>query len=151
MVRGSASVESKFLARIELESGISFGLQRANLPLKIGRASDCEICIPSAMVSRHHCELFLLNGVLCLKDTSSNGTLVDHRLVKQRTVSIRSVTEVLFAGEVCIRIIPGKIPAPGIRQERRRLDRRQGDRRQHQIVVNFDRRLTDRRQSDRRH
>lgn len=144
--------EPTAIARIELESGIRISIQPANLPLTIGRATDCDICIPSGTVSRHHCELYLVNGVLCLKDTSSNGTMIGERLVKRGSISIRGITSVNFAGDVGIRIIPAIARRPKVREDRRRNERRQGDRRQKVIIVSFDRRKpgNDRRTIDRR-
>ena len=156
---------NKPVARIQLDSGISFMLLRANLPLTIGRANDCDICIPSGLISRHHCQLYTVRGVICLKDTSSNGTLVDSRLVRDESVSILSDTTVTFAGEVNMIIKPNlrsaeaspvhrEQRANGERRisERRSGERRKGDRRQSVVHVNFDRRsgTADRRVSDRR-
>ena len=67
------------IARIELEGGVNFNVTESCLPMQIGRERDCDITIPNGHVSRHHCELFMANGVLCLKDSSSNGKLVPYR------------------------------------------------------------------------
>lgn len=153
IVRGHRQTRTQAsVARIQLESGISFSVQEANLPLSIGRAADCDICIPSGMVSRRHCELFLLNGVLCLKDTSSNGTMIDQRVVKQGSVSIQDETSVTFAGEVGIKITPCNTRSTQPAVDRRKRDRRQRDRRQQVVVVDFERRKAsnDRRTGDRR-
>lgn len=50
----------------------------------IGRNTDCQIRIPIASVSRHHCELTVEDGKLFIKDLgSSNGTFVNRRRVNQ--------------------------------------------------------------------
>lgn len=149
ILRGQFDPSTTSVARIELDNGISFTVPMSNLPITIGRAADCDICIPSGMVSRHHCALYLVNGILCLKDTSSNGTLIADRLVKQATVSIQHSTSISFAGEVYIRIVPTRY---GTRQDRRRTPRRDTDRRQRVVFVNFDRRRanSDRRTNERR-
>lgn len=143
------------VARIALDNGISFNVEAANLPLLIGRSADSDICIPSGHVSRHHCELYMVNGVLCLKDTSSNGTVVDNRTVRQESISIQSTATVVFAGEVKITITPSDGSATPRtqppREERRGGDRRGDDRRQKKVIVNFERRVSeDRRTGDRR-
>ena len=136
-------------ARIELENGISFAVAERNHPIRIGRADDCDICIPSGHVSRHHCELYWVNGVLCLKDTSSNGTVIEDRVIRQESVSIQSPTSVVFAGQVMIRIVPVEEYILG-GEDRRRRDRRSIQRRRSISIVDFDRRYFDRRSGDRR-
>ncbi len=140
--------------RIELENGISFSINEDSLPLSIGRDSSCDIRIPSGHVSRHHCELFLQDGRLCLKDTSSNGTIVDNRLIKQSAVTIDRRTRISLADEVTMTVSPaadipvrasgnGRAATPSADEPGQ--DRRQGnDRRQHSIVVAFERRSSDR-------
>lgn len=51
----------------------------------IGRAKDCNLCITnSKLVSNHHCVLMRDDGgKVLLKDTSSNGTLVNGKLIKK--------------------------------------------------------------------
>lgn len=143
------------VARIGLDNGISFNIDEASLPLQIGRGTECDICIPSGHVSRKHCELYMINGVLCLKDTSSNGTVIDKRVVKQASVSILEPTNVVFAGEVTITIsprTPGKnLDAIADEDNRGDSNRRGNDRRRRQVIVNFERRAgDDRRLGDRR-
>ncbi|MDZ7686262.1 MAG: FHA domain-containing protein [Gammaproteobacteria bacterium] len=86
--------------RIEFDNGISFSINEGSLPLSIGRDSSCDIRIASGHVSRHHCELFRRDGRLFLRDTSSNGTTVDNRVVRQSSVTIDRRTPVLLADEV---------------------------------------------------
>lgn len=160
VIRGAPTAQLP-IARIELDNGISFSIEEANLPVTIGRATECDICIPSGHVSRHHCQLYMVNGVLCLKDTSSNGTVIDDRVVKQGSVSIQGPTTVSFAGEVRIQILP-TTGRGAVREERRHRnerrqgdrrasERREGDRRHSNIIVNFERRTQDdRRTSERR-
>lgn len=141
------------IARIELDNGIKFVIQKSNLPLTIGRAADCDISIPSSLVSRHHCDLYLANGVLCLKDTSFNGTCIDMRTVKRESVSIEHEALIKFPGDISIRILPlGETKRKSQTSERRGAERRQGDRRQNVTVVKFERRVTgvDRRLTERR-
>ncbi|HKI73238.1 MAG TPA: FHA domain-containing protein [Pseudomonadales bacterium] len=156
----SEPTEARPVARIQFDNGITFAVNEVTLPITFGRSNECDICIPSGHVSRRHCELYLVNGVLCLKDTSSNGTVIDNRVVKQESVSIRNPTSVLFAGEVNIKIIPTSAEDPLNEErrreqrrndERRRNDRRECDRRKSAVVVNFERRESDdRRTGDRR-
>jgi len=146
--------QQKRIARVELEGGVSFSLTEASLPLQIGREIDCDISIPSGLISRHHCELFLANGVLSLRDSSSNGTVVAGRNIKGGSVVIERETTVLVAGETRLVITPidelepvknrRKVP------ERREMERRSADRRQDDILVPFDQRKSARRDLERR-
>jgi pSer/pThr/pTyr-binding forkhead associated (FHA) protein len=54
----------------------------------IGRQTDCQVRIPSANVSRHHCELSLSDdGQVSVRDLgSSNGTYVNKQRVTQGPV-----------------------------------------------------------------
>ena len=104
-VIGSLQTQKQRVATIELDGGISFSVNEGSLPLLIGRGSDCDICIPVSHVSRHHCELFLANGELCLKDLSSNGTLIGGRNVHNESVLLEDRTNVFFAGETKIAIV----------------------------------------------
>ncbi len=134
------------VARIGLANGISFTLTEDSLPVVIGRDRTCDICIPSGHVSRRHCELYLINGVLCLKDTSTNGTSVGNRTVRQESCSIKEATEILLAGETRITVTPEAEAAPAVRPaERRGSERRSHDRRESSVVVRLDRRDPDNR------
>ncbi len=62
--------------------------RQSEIPLKgravIGRQTDCQIRIPSSGVSRHHCELNVIDGKVSLRDMgSSNGTFVNRQKVQQ--------------------------------------------------------------------
>lgn len=170
-MNSSETFAARPATRIELENGVCFSISEANLPLLIGRDSSCGIRIPSGHVSRQHCEIFLDNGELMLRDMSSNGTTVDNRLIKQDVVSISGRTSVYLADEVKMTLTPidpdstilppkapGRSPAPAPRPEpepekRAGSERRTGeDRRKRNIVVSFDRRsgATDRRLLERR-
>ena len=142
------------IARIELENGVNFTVTESSLPLQIGRERDCDITIPSGHVSRHHCELFMEDGELCLKDTSSNGTLVGNQDVKGGTVTITRRTTIIVAGDAKLVITPVNELEP-VKTRRKNADRRdeerrEAERRQEQILVPFDQRKASRRESDRR-
>jgi pSer/pThr/pTyr-binding forkhead associated (FHA) protein len=54
----------------------------------IGRSRDCDVCIPSAEVSRRHCLLALSGSKLTVEDlTSANGTFLND----QRVTGIQTV------------------------------------------------------------
>lgn len=54
----------------------------------IGRQTDCQIRIPSAAISRHHCEVAVTDGKVSVRDLgSSNGTFVNRRRVSQAELS----------------------------------------------------------------
>ena len=54
----------------------------------MGRQTDCQLRIPSAGVSRHHCEVVLSEGGVKVRDLgSSNGTFVNKQKVEQKDLS----------------------------------------------------------------
>ncbi|MBL8999537.1 MAG: FHA domain-containing protein [Phycisphaerae bacterium] len=67
------------------------GKQR-EIPLKkavqvIGRQTDCALRIPSANVSRHHCEVSVSDDGVAVRDLgSSNGTFINKERVQQASV-----------------------------------------------------------------
>lgn len=140
------------VARVELENGIGINVLESSLPLTIGRSGSCDISIPSGHVSRRHCEIYLVNGVLCLKDTSSNGTTIGKRKIRKESVSIKGRTTLMFADEVKLTITPAvATEIQGADDQRHREQRRGGDRRQRSVVVSFERRSNrERRDGDRR-
>lgn len=146
--------QNKRVARIELEGGVNFVVTEASLPLQIGRELDCDITIPSGHVSRHHCELSLTNGVLTLKDMSSNGTLVGSQNLKGSSMVIEQRTVIVVAGDAQLIITPLNELEPVKNRrnvpDRRSIERRSGERRQQDIVVPFEQRKVRRREKDRR-
>ncbi|XOV90331.1 MAG: FHA domain-containing protein [Pseudomonadota bacterium] len=142
------------VAKIELANGVTFAVGRTSLPLSIGRGAGCDITIPSGHVSRRHCEVDFIDGELCLTDTSSNGTVVREKLVKQSSVPIAGRTSVYLAGEILITITPAatsKKADTSLEDRRRARERRQAERRQDILIVPFDlRKNQERRQQERR-
>ena len=69
-------------AKLEILSGAKPGIFYLRLPSVIGRSGDAKIKLPAATVSRNHCELYLYEGQLVVRDLgSSNGTIVNgHRV-----------------------------------------------------------------------
>ena len=58
----------------------------------IGRRRDCEVCVPSGLVSRQHCQIIQKEGTLVVKDLgSANGTCVNEAPVSE---------QVLYPGDV---------------------------------------------------
>ena len=146
---------NRLVAKIELDNGIIFSVKEDSLPLLIGRAASCDICVPMSRVSRRHCELFLVNDVLCIKDISSNGTTVGSRKLKGETISIQDRISILFTDESMITVTPCAMD--DVSDDRRLLsDRRQNVRRQtgnrtNVTVLDFERRrVEDRRCMNRR-
>jgi len=164
---GSQSQPGERVVTIRLEDGICFSYGGVSLPLRIGRGADCNICIPSGHISRHHCELFVQNGRVCLKDTSSNGTTVNGREVHDESALLEDRTTIFLAGEVKIAItvregaietISHDLESPdagdesdsGSASERRGEDRLSLERRSSISVVDFERREEVRRHGPRR-
>jgi ABC-type multidrug transport system ATPase subunit len=59
----------------------------ARTQLVLGRAADCDVCLPHPTVSRHHARLERLpDGRLRLSDCSRNGVFVDGRRIEEAAV-----------------------------------------------------------------
>lgn len=160
---------NRLVARVELDNGVSVAVSEGNLPLTIGRCSKCDIRLPVNHISREHLQLFMVNGVLCLRDSSTNGTRIGNKFLKDESMSIMERTAAYLSGQTKIRITPidpesdeTKLRSePIVLEERRakaRDDRRDGerrtggDRRMNVVAVDFDRRQTEipRRMQERR-
>jgi len=142
---------AQLVVKIELENGIRFSINESNLPWLIGRGHNCDIRVPQSSVSRQHCELYLKNGVLFLKDTSTNGTIVGNNRLKGESISIEAPTSIIFAGDTSITITPSVV-GEVIRDERfnsnrRENDRRQTERRTNATVVHLERRTEETRRT----
>ncbi len=139
-----AKTMNQLVVKIELDSEICFSIDASNLPWLIGRDQNCDIRVPQSSVSRQHCELYLKNGVLFLKDTSTNGTIVGSKRLKGESVSIDAPTTIIFAGDTSITITPSTVGEvirdKRFNSNRRENDRRQTERRTNATVVQFERR-----------
>src|SRR5215831_8818801 len=73
--------------RLVVEEGARHGHTfRMHAPqMIVGRKKGCGLRIPSASVSREHCRLQLIEGILTVEDLGSvNGTLLNGELVAER-------------------------------------------------------------------
>ncbi|MCH6582580.1 MAG: FHA domain-containing protein, partial [Proteobacteria bacterium] len=149
-----AKTMTQLTLKIELDNGICFSINAGNLPWLIGRGQNCDIRVPQSSVSRQHCELYLKNGVLFLKDTSTNGTIVGNKRLRGESVSIDAPTTVSFAGDATITITPSAIgnviKNRKFISDRRESDRRQTARRMNVCVVQFERRANETRRKAKR-
>ena len=146
---------NRIVAKIEMDNGMSIAIKEDDLPLLIGRDSHCGICVPFRHVSRHHCELYLDDLSLHLRDISRNGTKVGQTRVKGDSVSIDARTTIHIAAKAQLTVTP--YMAETTRRERRSasgrrsVDRRSCERRSNLYLVPVERRSTERRTaSDRR-
>jgi len=71
--------------------------------ITIGRDDSCDIIINHERVSRFHANITRESNAYLYRDTSSNGTLINGILIKNRNIYIRSGDQVL---------LPGNIPLP---------------------------------------
>lgn len=55
------------------------------LPAAVGRGEHCRVRIPLAAISRHHCDLVIVDEELMVRDAgSSNGTYVNGERIRER-------------------------------------------------------------------
>ncbi len=149
------SSKNRLVAKIELDNGISFSVNESSLPIIIGRGADCDICVPAIDVSRQHCELHLEKSVLCIRDKSTNGTLVGGTLIRNESAAIQGRTSIMLGTDMKLTIMPFAISRV-VKDERRSSadrrneERRVASRRSNVVAVDFERREAPRRNSPRR-
>ena len=148
--QGPDHADSRLVARVELDGGISFSIYEGSLPMLIGRDPACGICVPRNQVSRRHCELYLEDDQLFLKDISTNGTTVGNRKLRGESIVIEGRTSVLIAKEPAITIIPSDLEERRLKNDRRGRIRRQDERRENTVVVDLEQRREARRRMNRR-
>jgi hypothetical protein len=80
--------------------GLDFGTWQVQLApgvVRIGRAPDCDVVVPSPRVSRHHAELAVEADEVVVRDlNSTNGTTVEGRPVRESP--LRPGERVAFGG-----------------------------------------------------
>ncbi|HIG41582.1 MAG: FHA domain-containing protein [bacterium] len=133
------------VAKIQLDNGISFVVYENSLPLLIGRDPGCGICIPADNVSRHHCELYLDDIDLCLRDLSTAGTVVGSKKFRGGTISIQSTTKVQLAPQTVMTITPFELIDKTMLEQatdpnQQLTDRRRFTRRTRIVAVDIERR-----------
>ena len=154
----SDSAASRIVGRLQLDNKNSIAIYEAMLPFTIGRSNDNDLVIPEGHVSRHHCEVTAVGGVLCLRDTSANGTFIGERQLNDTSVTIEGKTTINLGGLTRLKLTPLNET-----KDRRRCDRRDGDDRRDgpdrregdpgQVidkVIKFERRQIERRGDERR-
>ncbi|HQZ14584.1 MAG TPA: FHA domain-containing protein [Acidimicrobiia bacterium] len=63
--------------------------------LTFGRASECDIFLDDITVSRNHCEIFLKDGQVVVKDSgSTNGTYVGSKAVEEQNLEAGDVIQI---------------------------------------------------------
>ena len=153
VIRAARSAKP-LLIKIELDNGVTFSFEQDKLPMSVGRGQDCDIRIPQGDVSRLHCELFLRNGHLFIKDISTNGTIVGNKRIKGEAVAIEGPTVVAFSEDAMMTVSPttssSVIRGTRFDLKRRGEDRRRFERRSNVMVVDFERRSDATRRTDQR-
>ena len=135
------------VAKIRFDNGISFTINESSMPLLIGRSAGCDICIPTANVSRKHCELYLDDMELRLRDISTNGTLVGSRRLIRESIPIQRPIRIHLAEYSMMTVTPCAVH-DGIDQDRTRIsprkkERRHSTRRTDVFQVDFEQRSGD--------
>ncbi len=92
-------------AKLVVVGGVA---KAAEIPLKlptvIGRGREATLTLPHPLVSRQHCELYEMDGMLHVRDLQSlNGTYVDSQRIE--TCSLLKPEQLLTIGDVTFRAI----------------------------------------------
>jgi FHA domain/FhaA, N-terminal domain len=86
----------------------------AGTPIRIGRASDCELVLKDNRVSRRHARLAPRDGVLVLKDLgSTNGTRVNGNRVTEVVLGAGDRVQIGETSLVIETAVAGAEPGPG--------------------------------------
>ncbi len=78
---------------------------------RIGRSSDCEVCLESTAVSRHHAVLEWFDRVPAVYNLTENSTTRVNGQAIPQGASLSPRDEILLGGEVLLRWIPSEIMA----------------------------------------
>ena len=77
------------------KNGTTQAFQLPSAVTFIGRRQDCDLCIPLAVVSRRHCELYTEFGKLHVRDLkSSNGTHVNEESIEEAQLNAGDVLKI---------------------------------------------------------
>ena len=89
-------------------SGTTFGkVFPVRAMMTVGRSQDCDICIPSEEISRHHARLHLVPDGVMVEDTgSANGTYVNDQRISAQTL-------LKPGGELRMDVVRFQLVAPG--------------------------------------
>lgn len=86
------------LALLEFDMGWSLWLSSAQVPLRLGRHPQNDLCNTSNYISRHHCEIDYRDSQLVVVDKGSmNGSIVHNRHVRDASAVIDKRTCVLLS------------------------------------------------------
>ncbi|MGE4159861.1 MAG: sigma 54-interacting transcriptional regulator [Planctomycetota bacterium] len=75
-------------------------------PVTVGRDATCTLVVPDVRISRQHCVIEESEGRLMLTDTSSNGTRVNGRLVKETALEAGDSIQLAAGVEGVIEEVP---------------------------------------------
>ena len=78
-------------------------MEKEKLNFTIGRSSNNCFTINNKKVSRNHCRIFVNSEIdFFLEDFSTNGTYVNNRKIRNKTVSLRITDIITIKGVVFI-------------------------------------------------
>lgn len=66
--------------------------------ITIGRDRSCDIILENPRVSRVHASISIVNGVYVYKDMSTNGSVINGKMVKSSSVNVRPGDTILLSG-----------------------------------------------------
>lgn len=70
------------------ESGLSTWYAVGETPVTIGRSPDNLLKLPEPEISRHHCKIELKDDQLIFTDLSTNGTLINGKILKSAALTV---------------------------------------------------------------
>jgi hypothetical protein len=92
-------------AKLVVLKGAKKATVRLRLPTVIGRSPDASVKVPSALVSRRHCEVYRSGKELVVRDLGSiNGTFVNGERIEEPTLLFED--DLLRVGPVTMRVFP---------------------------------------------
>ncbi|MEJ2389283.1 MAG: FHA domain-containing protein [Chromatiaceae bacterium] len=81
-------------------------------PFRLGRHSDCEVCLPVDSVSRHHAEVYREGTGWWIQDLgSANGTLLEGKRITREPLVGRIMLQLGESGPF-VTLIGGELPPP---------------------------------------
>lgn len=93
----------RFVLKVGAGAPLSADIVR---PVTVGRDASCTLVVPDVRISRQHCLIEQREGKLVITDTSSNGTRVNGRLVKEAPLNVGDTVQLAAGVEGVVEEVP---------------------------------------------